>query len=255
LGAIYLSSLRAKKQYEQFLLETFLKASSIAAEVLDSTSEAPDFLIGIHEGVVGVELTELFTDRVSGTVPLQAQESIAQRVVARAGEIYRTSGAQHAHVSVHFSSGSDLRKLNRDQLSAELAAFVQGQALSVGQLVQWRPDYVARPFADVITFLQMLGVPEASMTHWSAPSAGWVAPLTAEVLQARIDEKGAHLPNYSKRAKENWLVLVSDGARPSQFFDPPTREVASAVSSPFDRTFYFARFRGIVIELATNDDA
>jgi hypothetical protein len=71
------------------------------------------------------------------------------------------------------------------------------------------------------------------------------------MLQARVDEKAALLPKYTLRAATNWLLLVSDGGRPSQLFDPPTPEVASSIVSPFERTFYFGRFNSIVIELGT----
>lgn len=244
----------AKKKYERFLLDTFLKAANIDADIVDDTGESPDFIIRVGQDSVGVEFTEIFNGNAdrNGSLPLQARESLAQRIVARASEVYRASGAQHAHVSVLFSPGNDLRELNRDETAARLAAFVEAQALSPGQYVQCKPDYDAHPLPDAISFVNMLGVPEPEMAHWSSPSAGWVAPMTCEVLQARIDEKAALLAKYAKRVRTNWLVLASDGGRPSQFFDPPTLEAASAVVSSFDRTFYFARFRSLVIELGAS---
>jgi hypothetical protein len=241
----------AKKQYERFLLDTFLAVANINAEIVDDSGESPDAVIRIGQHSVGVEMTELFHGNADsdGSFPLQARESLAQRIVRRAGAIYRASGAQHAHVSVHFDLRSDLRRLKRDETAAQLAAFVAAQALSPDQYVQWRQDYVANALPDAINVVNMLAVPEPGVAHWSAPSAGWVAPMTREVLQTRVDEKAALLAKYRERIKTNWLVLVSDGARPSQFFEPPTREHASAVVSPFDRTFYFARFDSLVIEL------
>lgn len=241
----------AKKQYERFLLDTFLAAAKIDAEIVDDSNESPDIVIAVGQDSVGVEITELFND-TAGTFSLQARESIAQRIVARASEIYRDSGAQHAHVSVHFNLNADLRRLNRDEAAARLAAFVKAQALSPGQHLQWRPDHVTTPLPDAINFVNMLGVPEPGMAHWSAPSAGWVSRMTHEILQRRVDEKAALLAKYRQRVRTNWLVLVSDGAKPSQFFEPPTREHASAIVSPFDRTFYFARFKSLVIELGNS---
>jgi hypothetical protein len=241
----------AKKHYERFLLQTFLAVAKISAEIVDDSGESPDAVIRIGQDSVGVELTELFNGNAEpdGSFPLQARESLAQRIVRRASEIYRATGAQHAHVSVHFDLRSDLRGLNRDETAARLAAFVAAQSLAPHQYVQWRPDHVNDLLPDAINFVNMLGVPEPGMAHWSAPSAGWVAPMTREVLQARVNGKAALLAKYRERVEKNWLVLVSDGARPSQFFEPPTREHASAVVSPFDRTFYFARFASLVIEL------
>jgi hypothetical protein len=240
-----------KKQYERYLLEQFLAASQISARVVDDVGEAPDLIVRIDERLVGVEVSELFTPHTDSRDSLQGQEALAQRILARASQLYGASGAQHAHVSVHFSPSSDLRKLNRDQTASQLSDFVRSQTLSLGQLVQWRPDYVTHPLPDAITFVNMLGVPEPGMAHWSAPRAGWVAPLTREMLQARVDEKASQLPKYTLRVATTWLLLVSDGAKPSQFLDPPAPEAASAVVSPFERTFYFGRFKRIVMELGT----
>lgn len=244
-----MNAVSVKKQYERFLLEQFLAVSQISARVDDDTGEAPDFIIRINGQQVGVEVSELFTAQIGRRYSLQEHEALAQRILAHANQLYRGSGAQHAHVSVHFSTSSDLRTLDRDQTASQLSDFVQSQMLSPGQLVQWWPDYVMRPLPEAITFVNMLGVPETGMAHWSAPSAGWVAPLTQETLQARVDEKAALLAKYTLRVATNWLLLVSDGDKPSQFFDQPTPEVASAVLSPFERTFYFGRFRRTIIEL------
>lgn len=249
---LFVNGAPIKKQYERFLLEKFLEASQISAQIVEA-GERPDFIIRIDEQSVGVEVSELFISHSDGRGPLQEQEALAQRIVSRASQLYRASGAQYAHVSVHFSPASDLRRLNRDAAAHQLSDFVQSQMLSAGQLVQWSPDDVTRPLPDAIAFVNMLGVPEPEMAHWSAPSAGWVAPLTREILQSRVDEKAALLPKYTLRIPNNWLLLVSDGNRPSQFFDPPTRATASSIVSPFQRTFYFARFRSIVVELGAAD--
>lgn len=152
-------------------------------------------------------------------------------------------------MSVHFNLNRDLRKLNRDETAARLAAVVAAQTLSPGQRVEWRQNYVTDELPDAIDFVNMLGVPEAAMVHWFSPSAGWASQMTGEILQAHVDKKAVFLNKYRDRVNANWLVLVSDGVRASQFFEPPTIEHSSAVVSPFDRTFYFARFKRLVIEL------
>lgn len=245
-----------KKQYERYLLDAFLAAAKIDVEVLDDVNEAPDVIVRAGDSFVGVEITELFTQpaRNEGAISLQGRESIARKVVDRASEIYRASGAPHAYVSVHFSPSSDLRRLNRDETARRLANFVAQLALSSEQHTQWRQDYASGALPDAITFVNMLGVPENSMAHWAAPSAGWVSPMTSELLQARVDEKARLLPKYRTRVKDNWLLLVSDGAKPSQFFDLPTHELARSIVSPFERTFYLARFKGTVIELGAPDE-
>jgi len=79
--------------------------------------------------------------------------------------------------------------------------------------------------------------------------------MTREILQARVNAKAALLPKHRERVRVNWLLLVSDGAKPSQFFELPAEEHVYGVVSPFDRTFYFARFKGIVVELGASQNA
>lgn len=238
-----------KKRHERFVLEQFLKAANFQVEIVDDRSEAPDFIVKFGNELVGIEITELFVTDGSDARNLQAQESLAHRIVSNAKRLYEFSGAQHAHVSVHFAPRADLRSLNRNETAAALAAFVRAQTLAVGQRVQWHQDYVRNVLPEIITYVQTLGVPERRMAHWTVPNAGWRVPLTETVLQASVDEKAALLPTYARRAPTNWLLLVADGGKPSQFFDGPSTEVASAISSPFARTFYFARMRGAVVEL------
>ena len=238
-----------KKHFERFLLEHFLRVSRTTAEVVDDTGEAPDLVVRTNGRLVGVEVTELFRDSGDDSNAQQAQEEIAQRIATRAQEVYALRGAPHAHVSIHFSPNGDLRRLNRERTAVQLAAFVEERALAAWQRCDWRQDHVSKALPDEISCLDMLGVPEAGMSLWTTPRGGWVAPLDLQTIQRRVDEKATRLERYRERVATNWLLLVSDGARPSQFFEPPTPDVARAVVSPFDRSFFFARFREVVVEL------
>lgn len=243
------SSVGLKKQRERFLLEQFFRAANLQGDIVDDNSEAPDFIVRVNDGLVGIELTELFVTDGAAANNLQAPEALAQRIVSNAQRLYASSGAQYANVSVLFHPRADLRKLNRDEVAATLCGFVKAQALKVWQRVEWHQDYCSTLLSEAITYVRMLGVLEPSMAHWTVPAAGWVVPMTETVLQASINEKATLLPRYTERVEKNWLLLIAGGTKPSQFFDAPSSAVASAVFSPFARTFYFARMTGTVIEL------
>lgn len=246
-----MSATDRKKKHERFLLEQFLETAKLRAEVLNAKDEAPDFIARFEGRLIGIEVTRLFISHDDGPYLSQAQESMSARIVSRAQQLYQASGAPWVHVSVHFDPGCDLRNLDRDSAASTLAEFVKGLDLSVDQHVQWRRESFDGPLPYEVTFLNMLGVPSAGMAHWSAPRAGWVAPLTVEALQARIDQKAPLLPKYTQRVVENWLLLVAEGNRPSQFFDTDTRSTfnASMISSPFARTFFYGHMGGTVFEL------
>ena len=237
-----------KKARERFQLQRFFEASGFPASILSNDEEAPNFVIGYEGRRIGVEVTEIFVAHEGPNLP-QTQDSIASRIVARARTKYLTAGAPHAHVSVHFAPGRDLGSLNMHATASTLASFVKGLNLSVGQYLQWSSYALPNgPLPCEIVALNMLGVERAEMGHWYAPRAGWVVPLAIEALQARVDGKAAKLASYKAKISENWLLIVSEGNKPSQFFSVESGFNRSAVVSPFTRTFY-GRMEGVVIEL------
>ena len=237
-----------QKQRERFLLERFLEAAELQAEVVEER-EAPDFLIRLEGRLIGVELTELFISHDENYKALQVYESISTRIIARAREIYQGSGGSPAHVSVCFGPGCDLRRLHRERTAEALASYIRGQNLTVWQRFDRRPDDIAGPLPYQISFIHALGVPSIEMAHWSVSRAGWVASLTEDALQARIEEKVRRLPDYLAVVPENWLVLVADRTRPSQLFDSGEGIDVSAVTSPFSRSFFYGYPERTVLEL------
>jgi hypothetical protein len=131
-----------------------------------------------------------------------------------------------------------------------LAAFVKAQELSPEQYIQWLPPLDGTsPLPNAIVCINMFRFPTPGTAHWSSPRAGWVVPVTENLLQTRIDEKAPRLREYTKRVVENWLLLVAEGNKPSQLFEIPAGLNASAIASPFARTFYFSHMGGTVVEL------
>jgi hypothetical protein len=181
-----------KKQHERFLLERFLEAAKLQAEVIE-VREAPDFIIRFEGRSTGVEVTELFISHDTGRNLPQAQEALSSRIVSHAQQLYQASGARPAHVTVCFGPGCDVRGLNRDHTAAKLASFVQGLQLSEWQRVDWRSEELDGHLPDEISFVHALGVPKSEMAHWGVARAGWAAPLSAGALQPRIDEKTTRL--------------------------------------------------------------
>jgi hypothetical protein len=103
---------------------------------------------------------------------------------------------------------------------------------------------------DSVCRVRIYGLPEPTLKdHWTVAGAGWVAPLTSQHIDERIQAKAALLPNYRKVVAENWLVIVSEGRSPSQFFDQTSIKSLDAFESPFERTYFYDHFNGTVIQL------
>lgn len=241
-----------KKAHERFLLERFLIAASLTAEIVEER-EAPDFLLAFEGRKVGVEITELYIERVLGQPLLQVQESVSERVLDHARRIYDSSAGRPLYVRVLFNSAYGLGSLQRNRTAENLAQLVRNMGVGLGKDVEWRPDDHRHPLANVVTFVRALGVPSPEMSHWTAVRAGWAAPLTASTLQSRIDGKAVRLGTYQQSLPENWLVIAADGRKPSQLFMRNDELDVSALRSPFDRTFFYGFPERAVIELTPSN--
>lgn len=238
-----------QKMRERFLLEKFFQAMAISAEI-EEEREAPDFLVRVEGRLVGIEVTEVFISHDSAR-PLQALESISDRIIAQACQRYYECGGLPAHVSVCFNPGADLRTRRRDEIADALALLVRSFELTPWQRADYSPYDVDDPLLDSIAFIHTLGVPSKGMAHWAVVRAGWVAPLTERALRERIEEKAQRLPSYRSVVPENWLLLVADRTRPSQLFELDTDLDAASVATPFSRTFFYGYPEKYVLELGS----
>jgi hypothetical protein len=73
--------------------------------------------------------------------------------------------------------------------------------------------------------------------------------ITADALQELIDKKAQRLTEYQDSVRENWLLIVADGTKPSQLFEVRADFDAKKVSSPFARTFFYAYPERAIVEL------
>ena len=239
-----------KKRRERFLLERFIEASALPAQVVEER-EAPDFVVRFEGRSIGVELTELFVSHdANGRLP-QAQERIATGIVSRAQQLYIASGARPMHVSLCFGPHSDLTRVDRHEFAGRLCRFVQGLKLQDWQRFVWHPHDGGESPPDAISYLQALAVPTHDVGLWTVARAGWVAPITTDVLQPRIDDKAKRLERYKVAVPETWLVVVADCTKPSQLFEVRSDFDPRAVSSPFTRTFYFGYPDRATVELGS----
>lgn len=231
-----------QKQHERFLLERFLEKSGIDAQIVEER-EAPDFIVKVDKILVGVEVTEIFISHEKGRRTPQAQESISDQIVAKARRLYLAEEAPPVHVSLCFGPGQDLSNLNRDKTARILCDFMKKMNLSLWQRGNWRfselQDDEESPLPEEISFIHALGVPSYDMGHWDVARAGWVASLSPESLQERIEAKAKRLLEYKNIIPENWLLVVADAMKPSSSIEASKEFDHNAVTSPFSRTFFY----------------
>jgi hypothetical protein len=243
----------ARKQRERRLLQAFIELSGEHCEIVEER-EAPDFLVRTGRGtVVGVEITELFVPDAGTGLALKAKESLGDRLIGAAREQYERRGGGPIHVSVGFSPQTDFAILNRDLVATALAEFLLAGDFSFERPTCWRQTYEDSTLPREIMFLNIRRVREQAMSHWVAPRAGWIEPLTEAVLQAAINDKSLKLAQYRRVASETWLILSASGGAPSQGFDRNPDIPWASIHSPFDRTFLLSLIDGKVWEVGPSD--
>jgi len=243
-------SSHAKKATEKFWLSQFQQESGIDLRVLEEREE-PDFIVEIDSVRVGIEITSVCVRHERNGSLKMAHEAISQEILDRAHKHYKGSAAPPVNVTVNFSKQVDLRQVNRESIARKLSNYVQQLRLGLWERRDVHPSfYEEDPLPPEVSSLHALGVPQEVGIHWGVAGAGWVADLTPKALQERIDRKAGNLPRYQKFVETNWLLLVSNGMYPSQMFKLSEKFNASAVRSPFGRTFYLCYPDSIFLELA-----
>lgn len=237
-----------QKARERWLLEQFLAVSKIRTVVVER--EAPDFEIEVEARKVGVEVTELFHASQPGQLPLQAAASISAEIVQRAERLHAASGGPSLRVSVGFAHRRSLGSVRKDQAAQMLVEIVQQTLPQPEMVLDWRPRYKKDlKHAEVFSHVHVYRQPQTFRPHWLVAAAGWVASLTAELVQSRIDQKAPRMAQYKTALPEIWLLIGVLGRDPSQFFDVDTSQLNLTMKSLFHRTYYLDSFRGVALAL------
>lgn len=239
-----------RKERERRLLEALLKAIGMDASICNR--EAPDFAVSNDGRAVGVEVTELHHVAQSGAFPLQAQASVSAEIVRRAQRAHAMAGGPSLRVSVALSPHAKFQYVRRDKAGQLLFELVQRALMQPGTVVEWRPRHREDlRYAELFSHVHIYRHPESFTPHWLAARAGWIAPLTFELIQSRINEKASRIDSYRAAISEVWLLIGVHGTDPSQFFDFNTEGLEGVFRSPFDRTYFLDRFLGRALLLRT----
>jgi hypothetical protein len=219
-----------------------------AGDIVDE--ESPDFLVHTSGGPFGIELTELFHPAPAEGLPSQANESLENRTVAKAKQLYESFGGPPLIVRVGFSSQAGLTKSRIQSLAPQIAELVSHSTPATDERVrlhnQWRSNDTFPVEIDSIAIARPSYIKK---THWSTSRAGGLwHPTTAEI-QAVISGKDKLVESYRKKCASVWLLMITSGEVPSQLIEPPLATLCHSYVTSFDRVFSFESFGRRVHEL------
>jgi hypothetical protein len=245
-----------RKEVERYQLETFRDVCTEfpAGEIIDS--EEPDFLININDGVLGVELTELYHESSRSSRPMQAIEKLTDSIVEEACSIHRTAGGPVLTVRVDFELLSKrLGKAQRTEMASRLAALILKTPVEIGGYAELENDYDdLSTFPEEITRIRIQRNRFRSKAVWSVPRAAFIPRLDAQLVQHRIDEKNERVIAYREKSREVWLVMVHTlHFSLASTFEYSSETLGHTYCSAFDRTFLFNLFDRRSHELMTHN--
>lgn len=234
-----------KKQFERAMLHGLLQQLAIPAELLSGDFESPDLAIALDGSTIGVEVTEVQKSREE-----RARRAPKDDIVERAKRGYETRGGLPLSVCFSFLDKADLRTVNRSDLSLRIVEFIFSQNLTDEYNVL-AVDGERLPASLRHCFRELRFWRESRRGIWQCSEASWVAPLTNEVLQERVDAKKRLLPDYRVNGYDAyWLLICAHPTNPACRFEVARDFDPVRVQSPFDRTFFYDRWHALELGLA-----
>jgi hypothetical protein len=231
-----------REQYSHIL--RFKESFADFPEGILCFDDNPDVIVKTQEGFYGIEHTRLFHGA------LKEQESLEQRIVDRAKEMYESLGAPPLYVTVLFDSKVRLGVRDIDSIAANLKGIVHGCIPAVGvhsMLEGWK--FTPRGYAPSISTIFVDRPKESCEMFWAVGRGGAVPDLAPEQIRERIQGKEAKLGKYLNKCSKVWLLIVEDGFTPSSYFVISDEVKNQVHKSSFDRIFLFRNFRCEVTEL------
>jgi hypothetical protein len=244
-----------KKTRERMYLDAFLKATGWANEAaVVEEGESPDFMVRVGTRVIGVEVTQVFSDQTTGGSGMREEETHHGRwLVELARDYYAEPDATPALVNIQFQPGYFERIRGRvpaevrEQVLRQLRQAAMSGVLLVQQTVEVRDE-----LESLLAMLWVTALPasEAGYSRWRLlnDAIGFVCALSREHVEAIVAKKAARLVDYQRRVQEVVLLLVADSFQVSGMMRYESEPVPGR---GFSAVYLLHHPRGALVELAT----
>ena len=235
-------TLNEREQYSHIL--RFKESFADFPEGILCFDDNPDVLVKTSEGYYGIEHTRLYWGN------LKEQESLEQRIVDRAKEVYELTGGPPLIVNVLFDPNVRLAVKDIDSIAASLNRLVCSYVPNVGgrfDLEGWR--FVSRGFSPSIMTIFIDRPSDSCEMLWGVGRGGAVPDLPSNSIRECIQGKESKIDRYLDKCSKIWLLIVEDGFTPSSYFIISDEAKREMYKSRFDRIFLFRNFNCEVIEL------
>jgi len=238
-----------KERREAALYQRFTQAYPVPEGRVDH-KDRPDFRVYTRDGVLGVEVTELYQQ--SGARGSQGQEVERLALLEAAGQRCIAAGVLPVDVAVFFSPHVVLRRTNRAAFAAKVASLIETRMPPTNDdSVYLENDWRDPAIPDCVVSMRITRFPWLERHHWRAPEAGWVQTDCIDLIQSRLDAKAVEYVDYLKACDQCWLLIAASGWQPSSLFSPSADTLQHQYRTMFQKTFFMEHFSGFLKELRT----
>lgn len=244
-----------KKERERYQLERFKAVLKDFPEGLiisgkDDGTE-PDFFVQLPDGLLGIELTEMYRQPEPNKRPMQADESVRRRIVERAQKLFEENGGPVLDVSVHFGMNEEWPETRVAELAPKIAKVVSDNPLQIGEHAWLENHWIDKDyFPFEINSLSVIRLPTRLRSCWVCPEASFVPEFTAVEIQKEIDRKNGRINSYQRKAPSAlWLLIIRGHSGMSSVFDLASHVPEHVYVFDFDRVFLFNWFSQTYLEL------
>ncbi len=245
------SSNISKKDIEVAYLERFRHAMHDFPEGRIEPSEEPDFLVWRPDSILGIELTEMHRENSAGASPQQARESMRQRVINRAQELYVANACSPVHVSVFLRESVHIKRSEVELLASQICELaIRNCPRPNSSSEEFYEETNRAYFPNVVNNIRVHRLDAITETHFSSPGSTWVASLAQSDVERTLLSKNRKYPAYRKKCDEAWLVINADIGSMSTWFQFDSPSLSGTFETDFERVFVFRHFGRKLHELA-----
>lgn len=238
---------KRKKNAERVFLNRFKELFTEFPQGNIKESEEPDFLVDIENGILGIEITEMYRTPESGNPILQEQESLRKQLANLSKDLFDQKKLNPIFVSLHFNQVNPLKKKNLNSIAQKTIDLViqniPKNDNSVILKVANNPENFPNELQAIIIFEHKI-----SSSTWDVANSGWGYDLTTDEIQEVIDKKNKKTSNYKLKnnCEKLWLLIVTSGYNISTTMNYLENIKQHHFNSNFDRLFVLNDMREVI---------
>ncbi|TAK11814.1 MAG: hypothetical protein EPO32_11145 [Anaerolineae bacterium] len=218
-------------------------------------SESPDFIAKREDIIIGVEVVEYVRGQSKGGSKQRQRAKIWKKISKQVeSDFQKSQNSSPLQITVSWNPSTYPSKREIQGATKSIIEFITSQLSSSGHTYPLELDYRGLP-ESVGKYMRRIEIIKGARNQLlhsvTYTSSGWVS-IQLDELQKIVVSKDALLPEYSKKVKDCWLVIVADGTDISSHVDLGNEVQHHRFKTGFKKVLFYNKPDSQVIELLIN---